>query len=208
VAECRETFSNEYGTGESQLDIRLNEAATQTTGDGALTAAGTRKAITLLLALPHGMTRMSAAIEGLVETSNNLATVALSGANFEILSSQRSAMMTRLTEITARIHAIAELAGATANDENSYPAWEPNLDSALLHRCKAVYRDRFGKDPEIQTIHAGLECGLIGAMKPGMDMISIGPTIEDPHSPDEKLYVPSVIRVWDFIVHLFASYTA
>ena len=208
VAECRETFSNEYGAGESQLDIRLNEAAIQTAGDGALTAADSRKAIALLLALPHGVTRMSADIEGLVETSNNLATVALSGASFEILSSQRSAVMTRLTEITARIHAIAELAGSTATDENSYPAWEPNLDSALLHRCKAVYRDRFGKDPEIQTIHAGLECGLIGAMKPGMDMISIGPTIENPHSPDEKLFVPSVIRVWDFIVHLFASYTA
>jgi dipeptidase D len=208
VNECRKTISNEYGAGEPQLDIRLHVTATQTAGDGSLTAADTRKAIALLLALPHGVTRMSADIDGLVETSNNLATVALSGASFEILSSQRSAVMTRLAEITARIHAVAELAGAAATDENSYPAWEPNLDSALLQRCKAVYRDRFGKDPEIQTIHAGLECGLIGARKTGMDMISFGPTIENPHSPDEKLFVPSVVRVWDFIVHLFASYTA
>jgi dipeptidase D len=203
------TISNEYGAGEPQFDIQLNKAATQTAGDGALTTADTRKAIALLLALPHGVTRMSADIDGLVETSNNLATVALSGASFEILSSQRSAVMTRLTEITTRIHAIADLAGAAAaTDENSYPAWEPSLDSALLQRCKAVYRDRFGKDPVVQTIHAGLECGLIGAIKPGMDMISFGPTIENPHSPDEKLFVPSVVRIWDFIVHLFASYTA
>jgi dipeptidase D len=208
VAECRKTISNEYGAGEPQFDIQLNKAATQTAGDGALTTADTRKAIALLLALPHGVTRMSADIDGLVETSNNLATVALSGASFEILSSQRSAVMTRLTEITTRIHAIADLAGAAATDENSYPAWEPSLDSALLQRCKAVYRDRFGKDPVVQTIHAGLECGLIGAIKPGMDMISFGPTIENPHSPDEKLFVPSVVRIWDFIVHLFASYTA
>jgi dipeptidase D len=208
VAECRETYQNEYGAGESQLDIRLKEAAPETIADGALTAADTRKAIALLLTLPHGVTRMSLDIEGLVETSNNLATVALSGAGFEILSSQRSAVMSRLAEITARIHAIADLAGATASDGNSYPAWEPSLDSALLHRCKAVYRDRFGRDPMVQTIHAGLECGLIGARKPGMDMISFGPTIENPHSPHERLFVPSVVRVWDFIVHLFASYTA
>jgi dipeptidase D len=115
--------------------------------------------------------------------------------------------MTRLAEITARIHAVADLAGAAATDENSYPAWEPSLESALLQRCKAIYRDQFGKDPMVQTIHAGLECGLIGAIKPGMDMISFGPTIENPHSPDEKLFVPSVVRVWDFIVHLLASYT-
>ncbi|MGW8188435.1 MAG: peptidase dimerization domain-containing protein, partial [Desulfobacterales bacterium] len=207
VAECRETFYNEYGAGESLLDVRLNEAAPQTSGAGALTVSDTRKAIALLLALPHGVTRMSVDIEGLVETSSNLATVMLSGAGFEILSSQRSAVMTRLAEITARIHAIADLAGAAATDENSYPAWEPSLDSALLHRCEAVYRDRFGKDPAVQTIHAGLECGLIGAGVPGMDMISFGPTIENPHSPDEKLFVPSVLRVWDFIVHLLASYT-
>jgi dipeptidase D len=206
VAQCRETFSTEYGAAEPQLDIRLFEATTQTAGDDCLTAADTRKAIALLLALPHGVTRMSSAIDGLVETSNNLATVALSGANFDVLSSQRSAVMSRLAEITARIHAVANLAGAAAIDENSYPAWEPSLDSALLHRCKAVYRDLFGKDPEIQTIHAGLECGLIGARKPGTDMISFGPTIENPHSPDEKLFVPSVARVWDFIVHLLASY--
>jgi dipeptidase D len=151
---------------------------------------------------------MSADVEGLVETSNNLATVTLSDASFEILSSQRSTVMTRLAEITARIHAVADLAGVAATDENSYPAWEPSLDSELLHRCKAVYRDRFGSDPLVQTIHAGLECGLIGARVPGMDMISFGPTIENPHSPDERLFVPSVARVWEFIAHLFASYTA
>ena len=208
VAECRKTFLNEYGAGESQLAVRLNEAATQSAGVGALTAADTRRAIALLLALPHGVARMSTDIDSLVETSNNLATIVLlSDDTFEILSSQRSAVMSRLAEITARIHAVADLAAAAATDENSYPAWEPSLDSALLQRCKAVYRDQFGKDPVVQTIHAGLECGLIGAMKPGMDMISFGPTIENPHSPDEKLFVPSVVRVWDFIVHLLASYT-
>lgn len=208
VAECRKTFSTEYGAGEPQFDLRLKEAAAETIGDGALTAADTRKSIALLMALPHGVTRMSADIQGLVETSNNLATVALSATGLEILSSQRSAVMTRLAEITDRLHAVADLAGAAAIDENSYPAWEPSLDSALLQRCKAVYRDRFGKEPVVQTIHAGLECGLIGARKPGLDMISFGPTIENPHSPDEKLFVPSVARVWDFIVHLFASYVA
>jgi dipeptidase D len=208
VAECRKIFSNEYGAGEPQIDFAVTEAAGETTGGDVLTAADTRKTIALLRSLPHGVARMSADIEGLVETSNNLATVALSSSRLDILSSQRSAVMSRLAEITGRIHAVADLAGATATDENSYPAWEPDLDSALLRRCKAVYRDRFGTNPVAQTIHAGLECGLIGARRPGMEMISFGPTIENPHSPDERLLVPTVSRVWDFIVHLFASYTA
>lgn len=208
LVEYRAIFETEYGTGDPQIELRLTESAAKTTGDGCLTAADTRRTIALLLALPHGVIRMSPAIVGRVETSTNLATVALTDGRLEVLSSQRSAVMSRLAEITDRIHAVADLASAAATDENSYPTWEPNLDSALLQRCKMVYRDRFGRDPVVQMIHAGLECGLIGGKKPGMDMISFGPTMKNPHSPDEKLFVPSVERVWEFIVHLLASYAA
>ncbi|MFZ0135288.1 MAG: aminoacyl-histidine dipeptidase [Desulfobacterales bacterium] len=208
LVEYRAIFETEYGTGDPQIELRLTESAAKTTGEGCLTAADTRRTIALLLALPHGVIRMSPAIDGQVETSTNLATVALTDGRLEVLSSQRSAVMSRLAEITNRIHAVADLASAAATDENSYPTWEPNLDSALLQRCKAVYRDRFGRDPVVQMIHAGLECGLIGGKKPGMDMISFGPTMKNPHSPNEKLFVPSVDRVWEFIVHLLASYAA
>ncbi len=208
LARYRTIFKTEYGSGDPQIDLRLAGAAGDTSGGGSLSATDSLQAIALLLALPHGVVRMSPAIDGQVETSTNLATVALANGRLEVLLSQRSAVMSRLAEITARIHAVADLAAAAAIDENSYPAWEPNLDSALLQRCQAVYRERFGRAPAVQTIHAGLECGLIGDKKPGMDMISFGPTMKNPHSPDEKLFVPSVERVWEFIVHLLASYAA
>jgi dipeptidase D len=208
VAEHSQNFAEEYGAAEPQLDLRLEEAPTETASESVLTAADVDKAVALLLALPHGVAHMSADIGGLVETSNNLATVALTDNGLDILSSQRSSVMSRLAEITARIHAIADLAGASATDENSYPAWEPNFGSALLARCTAVYRDLFGNAPQVRTIHAGLECGLIGAKKPGMDMISFGPTIQNPHSPQERLHVPAVSRVWGFLVALLGSYAS
>jgi dipeptidase D len=80
------------------------------------------------------------------------------------------------------------------------------MASPLLDRCKKIYRDCFGKPPAVETIHAGLECGIIGAKRPGMDMISFGPTIENPHSPEERLHIPSVSRTWEFLVALLASF--
>ena len=115
--------------------------------------------------------------------------------------------MSRLSEITGRIEAIASLAGATTTEENSYPAWEPNMSSPLLSRCIRIYQEQFSNDPEVKAIHAGLECGLIGAKKKGMEMISFGPTIRFPHSPGEKLFVPSIPKVWRFLIRLLESYT-
>ena len=80
------------------------------------------------------------------------------------------------------------------------------MASALLKRCQSVYRDRFGNSPSVRMIHAGLECGIIGSKKAGMDMISVGPTIENPHSPDERLYIPSMARIWGFLTALLESY--
>jgi dipeptidase D len=149
---------------------------------------------------------MCADMPSVVETSNNLATVELAGNTLKILSSQRSSVMSRLEEITARVESIAALAGAQTSVTNSYPAWQPDMASPLLSRCKKVYKDLFDKDPVVQTIHAGLECGIIGAKKEGMQMISFGPTIENPHSPDERLHIPSVGKVWEFLVGLMKTF--
>ena len=86
--------------------------------------------------------------------------------------------------------------------------WPPDMASPLLTRCKDVYRKTFGKEPVVEIIHAGLECAVIGSVYPGMDMISFGPTMENPHSPDERLYLPSVANIWKFLVALLASFTA
>jgi dipeptidase D len=111
-----------------------------------------------------------------------------------------------MDEITAIVNAVAGLAGADSQPKNEYPPWTPNMQSALLKRCKDVYTKVSGRQPVIQSIHAGLECALIGDTYEGMDMISFGPTMEDPHSPSERLFIPSIAKVWEFMVALLASY--
>ena len=100
--------------------------------------------------------------------------------------------MSRLDALTQKVEGIAALAGADAKTDNGYPAWPPDMNSPLLARCKAVYAGLFGKEPIVEVIHAGLECGIIGARCQGLDMISFGPTMQNPHSPNERLFVPSV----------------
>jgi dipeptidase D len=207
ISEFEETVHNEYAQAEATLALSLNQVQSKRVHGSALSPTASDKVIQLLLAIPHGVAGMSADIGDLVETSNNLATVEIKNQTLQILTSQRSSVMSRLTEITSQVEAAAALAGAVFKNENSYPAWQPNMTSPLLKHCKEVYKDIFGADPEVQSIHAGLECGIIGSKHKGMDMISFGPTIEDPHSPDEKLYVPSIKRVWDFMVALLQSYT-
>ena len=95
---------------------------------------------------------------------------------------------------------VFDLAGATTELDGDYPGWKPNPDSAILKEMKEVYNNKFGKIPEIKAIHAGLECGLLGGVYPHWDMISFGPTIRHPHSPDEKVNIPSVQKFWDFLI--------
>ena len=97
---------------------------------------------------------------------------------------------------------MASLAGAEARDSDAYPAWQPDMNSALLRYAQECYRRLYSRDPVIQVIHAGLECAVIGDIYPGMDMISFGPTLQNPHSPDERLFIPSISKVWDFLVAL------
>jgi len=174
--------------------------------DITFSAATEEKLIGLLLGLPHGVYRMSDTIPGLVETSNNLATARTTENEVKVLSSQRSSITSRLAEITGKVEAVAKLAGAQVEHELGYPAWEPNLESGLLLKCRQIYTETFGKEPKVEVVHAGLECGVIGSKCMGMEMISFGPTIKDPHSPAEKVFIPSIEKVWIFLVNLLKSY--
>ena len=209
IKSCRETFKKEEENSEPALDINFLPCPSSPDYTDVMSSSDTQRTIQILNALPHGVARMVADMDDLVETSSNLATIDFvpSKPTLSVLSSQRSALMSRLSEITDRIEAIASLAGATTTEENSYPAWEPNMSSPLLTRCIRIYKEQFNKEPEVKAIHAGLECGLIGAKKKGMDMISFGPTIRFPHSPGEKLFVPSIPKVWRFLIRLLESYT-
>lgn len=190
----------EYAATDPGIFIRLNA---QEDGDKmlkALTLAETQHAIQMLLALPSGVAAMSSEFDGTVETSCNLATVNLVDEQLSILVSQRSAVMSRLEEIRAGVWSLAALSGADVQDANAYPPWQPDTESRVLKTSTAVYQRMFGRPPEIQVIHAGLECAVIGDIYNGMDMISFGPTIENPHAPGERLWVPSVEAVWKLLV--------
>jgi dipeptidase D len=135
-----------------------------------------------------------------------MATVDIEDGKLVILSNQRSSNMDSLDLLVERIQSVARLAGAEGSRSGGYPSWKPNMQSELLARCLRVYKARFDKEPIVEAIHAGLECGIIGAKYDGMDMISFGPTIKNPHSPDEMIEIDSIGQVWDFMVALFESY--
>lgn len=167
--------------------------------EGAWTASSTSKILDLLEALPHGVLVMSADIPGLVETSTNVATVTAAGPEVVIGTSSRSSVGSALKAVQQRIGAIGELAGAKVDEGSGYPGWKPDLSSRLLKVVQAVHQTTHGSEPEVVAVHAGLECGIIGEKVPGMDMISFGPQIEFPHSPNERVQVASVGRFYDLL---------
>ena len=152
-----------------------------------------------VVALPHGVVAMSNDIPGLVETSTNLAAVKSAEGGVKVLMSSRSSVASGMDGIRGKIEAVAALAGADAAHHDGYPGWKPDLDSKLLSVVRSVHTRVLGSEPHVGAIHAGLECGLIGEMVPGMDMISIGPQIEFPHSPSERVHVASVGRFYDLL---------
>ena len=156
----------------------------------------------LIYAIPHGVSEMSQAVEGLVETSTNMAIVEIKDNTIELLTSQRSSVASAIIDIAGKVRAVGELAGFKIEEGGGYPAWEPNPDSALLKFATAAYKDTTGDEAEVKAIHAGLECGIIGEKYDGMDMISFGPDIEGAHSPDERVHMQSVNNCWEFLVEL------
>jgi dipeptidase D len=167
-----------------------------------LTIDSQNKILNLLYGLPHGVYKMSYDIPDLVETSTNLATVTFNEKNAEITLSTRSSINSSLQDLRDRIHAIAKLSDANVTEENPYPGWKPNLNSNILKISKNVFKDMYGKVPKVEAIHAGLECGIIGKKFSGMDMISIGPTIKYPHSPDEQIHVSTVDKTYRFLLEI------
>ncbi|HKK43698.1 MAG TPA: aminoacyl-histidine dipeptidase [Bacteroidales bacterium] len=149
---------------------------------------------------PNGVIRMSQSMKGLVETSNNVAIVKCKEGKFEAYSLTRSSVDSAKEAIAWKIAAVFQLINAEVKLEGGYPGWKPNVNSPILKSMSNVYNNMFGKVPEIKAIHAGLECGLIGGVYPSLDMISFGPTIRFPHSPDEKVNIESVDKFWKFLV--------
>jgi len=173
--------------------------------DVALTQASQKTLIDFLLALPHGVIAMHPEIAGLTETSTNLAIVKTHKAAFEVLCSTRSSVASALEATRGILVSVCALAGAKAELKDGYPGWMPNLDSPLLKKLRELYVKTFGKEAEVVAVHAGLECGIIGEKFPGMDMISFGPTMKNPHSPEEHVHIASVGKFWTFLTAAIAG---
>jgi len=165
----------------------------------------TTRLINMLYAMPNGVMGMSRAIEGLVETSTNLAIIKTGEEEVEVLSSQRSSVASEVDDVAGKVKAVGQLAGFEVEFEGGYPAWEPNPDSKLLATCKKIYEAKYGSEPEVKAIHAGLECGIIGEHYEGMDMISFGPDIFGAHSPDEKIRITSVQHIWEYLQEILKN---
>jgi len=168
-------------------------------------AADRDRLLRLVQALPHGVLAMSGAVPGLVETSSNVAVAAMEDDRVVVWTSSRSSVAPALEAVLAQIRSIGELAGFEVDTKDGYPGWKPNPQSPLLETAKRVFASSRGAEAKVTAIHAGLECGLIGEIYPKMDMISFGPEIQSPHSPDERVHVGSVGRFWTFLKTLLAA---
>ena len=190
-------IQDEYRPADPGMQLVLDDAA----APGQAWQQDTTQAVLgLLNSLPHGVAAMSYDIPDLVETSANLATVKQDNGSLAVGLSSRSSVDSALEAMRRRIRAVGLLAGASVEEGSAYPGWKPDLDSRLLHLVKRLHQRELGSAPEVKAIHAGLECGIIGKKIPGMDMISFGPVIEFPHSPDERVLVESVGRFYRLLV--------
>ncbi len=182
-------------------DFKISIESTEVPGK-VLNNVSQDKVLNLLNGLPHGVLAMNFDIPELVETSTNLAIIATQENAIQIDMSTRSSINSSLEAGRSMIKSIATLAGATVNQNTPYPGWKPNLDSKILKLTKGIYTDILGKEPEIKAIHAGLECGIIGEKFSGMDMISIGPELKYPHSPEEKVDIGTVKQFYDLVLKI------
>ncbi|MFO7866666.1 MAG: aminoacyl-histidine dipeptidase [Candidatus Aminicenantes bacterium] len=211
-SELQQTFQEEFEAVKKEFRVqdpgaRHEFEAAANSRKPPLTQNISDKVTALLLTMPHGVMSMHPEIEGLVQTSTNLAVIHTKEENIEVVCSTRSSIGSSLEETRDAIEALGGLADAEVIREDGYPGWTPDLDSELLKASKRVYKQVFDDEPEVAAIHAGLECGIIGEKYPGMDMISFGPTIKNPHSPDEKVHIESVEKFWTFLITLLKELT-
>jgi dipeptidase D len=188
---------SELSTAEPDLSFTCKEADLP---DSVIDEKTQRNLINAIVACPNGVMRMSNDMEGLVETSTNLAIVKSANFRIEVQSLLRSSVDSAKKDLCEMLESVFTLAGAEITFDGAYPGWKPNPKSEILETMKEVYNKTYGRIPEIKAIHAGLECGLLGAVYPKWDMISFGPTIRSPHSPDEKVNIATVDKFWNYLV--------
>lgn len=197
VDKMAHIYKSEYMTTDPDIQIETSPVS----APDAIMSAETLKCITeAIYACPSGVIRMDQCVENLVETSTNLSFVDCRNGKAVVKCLLRSSIDSVKNDLENDVFSALTLAGFDVTFSGGYPGWRPNLSSELLDTLKTVYKDMYNKEPKIEAVHAGLECGIIGAHYPDMDMVSCGPTIQFPHSPDERVNIPSVKHFMDFLV--------
>ena len=202
VDEYEDLFIREFDGIEDNIHLTAEEIACPQTEMPEDVQDFLIHAVTLC---PHGVYRMIPEMPDIVETSNNLAMIKTEGNKVTVFCLTRSSVESRKEELKQIIHSAFALAGADVQFSGAYPGWKPNFKSSLLATMKDVYNKEFGATPRVVTIHAGLECGIIGRNYPGMEMISFGPTIEHPHSPDERVNIATVQKLYHYTLAILKA---
>ncbi|NLE00557.1 MAG: aminoacyl-histidine dipeptidase [Fibrobacter sp.] len=196
IPEFQKIVLNEYSDVDPDIRFTFSETALP---DKVLTEPSQDNLVRAIYACPNGAIRMSSSFEGVVQTSNNISILQCVNGKNEIHCLLRSSVDSEREDLGNAVLSSLALAEAYVEFSGGYPGWQPNPSSELLNQLQEIYEELFHKKPQIKVIHAGLECGIIGAKIPGIDMISCGPTIKYPHSPDEKVSIESVQRFWNFL---------
>lgn len=188
-------IADEYSDLEPTLEIKMESVDAPEYSIDQETAANIIRSV---YCAPHGVISMSRDLEGLVETSTNLASVKMVGENTVVVTtSQRSSVESRKWDIANQVEAVFRLAGAEVTHGEGYPGWKPNMKSPIMEIARDAYKELYDVTPKIMAIHAGLECGLFLEKFPHLDMVSFGPTLRDVHSPSERMYIPAVERFYE-----------
>ena len=193
---------NEFKSLEKDLEINISKVAVD---EKAMSVPDSSTFVKGLKAAHNGVYRMSPDVEGLVEASNNIARVALVNGQMQVLCLTRSSVESTKTQVANQLKAAFELAGMSVTFAGSYPGWQPNTHAKITTVLENIYKEKFGEEPKIVACHAGLECGIIGAHYPKMEMISFGPTIKGAHSPEERVNIPSVQKFWEYLKAILAQ---
>lgn len=202
VKECEEIFIEEFAGVEEKISFTVDQVELPT---GLIPEEVQDDLINGVTACPNGVFRVLPELPSVVETSNNLAIIKSDGNSIILRSLIRSSVESRKEELASMVESVFALAGGKVELNGGYPGWKPNLDSPILKEMTRIYEAKFGKTPKVMIIHAGLECGILGTHYPHMDMISFGPTIRFPHSPDEKVNIKTVQMFWDFLLATLAD---
>jgi dipeptidase D len=196
VATAEAGYKADLGEFDSGVQITVEKAERPAS---VLDASDAKQAVALLASLHHGVLAMSPDVAGLVQTSTNLATITTKGDVVEIVTSQRSAIESSMLAAARMIATVCGLAGFEVEHTGKYPGWKPEPNSEIVRKLQEVHKKLFGEPAKLIAMHAGLECGVIGEKYPGMQMVSFGPTIVGPHSPNERVQISSVESFWNYL---------